>query len=84
MHETGLNKRLLKSIMVANGDSAKDVADYLNISYASLSLRMNGHTQFGINDITALIKRYGLTPEQVYDIFFAVKVATMDTDKKGD
>ena len=80
MNEYGLNKRMLKSIMVANGDTSKDMCEYLHISTASVSLKMNGHSPFSLKEISALVQRYDLTPEQVYAIFFEVMVTTLVTE----
>lgn len=79
MNEFGLNKRMLKSIMVANGDANKDIAEYLHITPASVSLKLNGHSPFSLKEISALVLRYDLSPEQTFAIFFEVMVTSLDT-----
>lgn len=79
MNTYGIDKRLLKSIMVANGDTANDLAAYLKISGNSLSGRINGRTAFKPNEIAAIMLRYGLDSKQMEQIFFAQLLTNMDS-----
>ena len=54
----------------AHGDTQKQVADYIGITEQTLSAKVNGETDFKHSEIKLLIDRYGLTPEQVDQIFF--------------
>ncbi len=66
-----MNKALLRSIMVLFGDTNKTLGEYLGISERSISSKINENdTEFKQCEISAIIKRYNLTPEQVKDIFF--------------
>lgn len=66
-----MDKTLLRSIMVLNGDTNKTLADYLNISERSVSDKINENgTEFKQGEIAAIIKRYNLSEEQVSRIFF--------------
>lgn len=75
-----MNKRMLRSIMVLNGDSNKELADYLGISMQSLSYKMNENkSEFKQGEIALIKARYNLDAEQVEAIFFAPKVSNLDT-----
>lgn len=67
-----MNKELLRSFMVLNGDTNRDLAVFLDISEQSVSNKINENgTEFKQGEIAAIRQRYGLTAEQVTDIFFA-------------
>ena len=66
-----MNKALLRSIMVLHGDTNKTLADYLGISEASLSNKINEiNTEFKQSEIAAIKKRYSLDDAQTSMIFF--------------
>lgn len=67
-----MNKDLLRSVMVLHGDTNRDLADYLDISEQSVSAKINENgTEFKQGEIAAIRQRYGLTAEQITNIFFA-------------
>lgn len=67
-----MNKDLLRSIMVLNGDTNKDLAGYLEITEQSVSNKINENgTEFKQGEIARIKLRYNLTCEQVDLIFFA-------------
>lgn len=67
-----MNKELLRSVMVLNGDTNRDLADFLDISEQSVSNKINENgTEFKQGEIAAIRRRYNLTAEQVANIFFA-------------
>lgn len=67
-----MNKELLRSVMALNGDTNRDLADFLNISEQSVSNKINENgTEFKQGEMAAIILRYNLTADQVMDIFFA-------------
>lgn len=67
-----MNKELLRSIMVLNGDTNKDLAELLEISEQSVSAKINEKgTEFKQSEIAKIVEKYHLTPEQVQNIFFA-------------
>lgn len=66
-----MNKALLRSIMVLNGDTNKSLAAFLNISERSVNDKINSNgTEFRQSEITAIKDRYNLPPEQIIAIFF--------------
>lgn len=63
---------MLRSIMVLNGDTNKELADYLEISEASVSAKMNENkTEFKQKEIAKIRDKYNLSAEQIEAIFFA-------------
>lgn len=67
-----MNKELLRSVMVLNGDTNRDLADFLDISEQSVSNKINENgTEFKQGEIAAIRQRYNLTADQVTNIFFA-------------
>ena len=67
-----MNKELLRSIMVLNGDTNKTLAAFLGISEQSVSNKINETgTEFRKSEIAKIKERYNLTRDQVDLIFFA-------------
>jgi DNA-binding transcriptional regulator YiaG len=67
-----MNKELLRSVMVLNGDTNRDLAEFLDISEQSVSNKINENgTEFKQGEIAAIRQRYNLTADQVTNIFFA-------------
>ena len=66
-----MNGAMLKSIMVLNGDTIRDLAEFLGKTPQSVSGKINERgTEFKQGEIAAIKDRYNLTPEQVNAIFF--------------
>jgi hypothetical protein len=66
-----MNKALLRSVMVLNGDTNKSLAAYLAISEKSMNDKINENgTEFKQSEIAAIKQRYNLTSEKVDAIFF--------------
>ena len=63
---------MLKSVMVLHGDTQEALAEYLEISSPTLSLKMNetNGAEFTQGEIKKIINRYDLTEEQTMKIFF--------------
>jgi len=53
------------------GDTLESLANYLNITYQTLSKKMNGHVDFTRTEILKIKQRYNLSAEQVDNIFFS-------------
>ena len=66
-----MNINILKSKMAYNGDSQADLADALEISRPTLSLKMNGKVDFKQSEIEEISERYFLTAEEIKKIFFS-------------
>lgn len=66
-----MDKKLFRSIMVLHGDTNKTLADYLGISAKSVNDKINENgTEFKQSEITAIMKRYHLSENQLTSIFF--------------
>lgn len=66
-----MNGAMLKSVMVLNGDTIRDLAEYLQITPQSVSDKINERrTEFKQGEIALIKERYGLSADQVDAIFF--------------
>lgn len=67
-----MNGKLLRSIMVLNGDTNATLAEYLGISEQSVSNKINENgTEFKQGEIAMIKARYNLDSDMVDRIFFA-------------
>jgi len=64
-----MNSLLLKSIIVRNGDTQRDLSDFLGISLSVLNAKINGVRSFRQDEILAIKNKYGLTANEVDSIF---------------
>ena len=60
----------LKEQIDKNGDTLEELANYLEITYQTLSKKMNEHVDFSRTEIKKIKSRYNLTAEQIDYIFF--------------
>ena len=66
-----MNGALLKSVMVLNGDTIRDLAEYLRITPQSVSDKINERrTEFKQGEIAMIKERYNLSADQIDAIFF--------------
>ena len=71
-----MNSKLLKSIMLLNGDTNNTLAEYIGIPEQSVSKKINETgTEFKQGEISMIKKRYSLTGDQIDSIFFTEKVS---------
>lgn len=70
-----MNKNLLRGVMIQNGDTQEKLAKALGVSLSRLNAALNG-AQPGLREeeIREIVRRYQLTPEAAYNIFFAQEV----------
>jgi len=66
-----MNPGLLKSILVKHGDTQEALAAALGISLSALNAKIRGKRSFRQNEILAIKRRYGLSADEIDDIFFA-------------
>lgn len=69
-----MNKNKLRAVIADHGENQEIFADALGMSRVTLSRKINEKKQtkgFSQPEISAIIKRYNLTHEQVADIFLA-------------
>lgn len=65
-----MKKYILREYIEINDDSLEKLAKHLDITYQTLSKKMNGHVEFTRAEIKKIKDRYKLTPEQIVNIFF--------------
>lgn len=70
-----MNSNKLRSVMVLHGDTGGKLAAAIGISQQSLSAKINGKRQFTQDEIRKIKERYGLSAEEVDEIFFAQRVS---------
>ena len=66
---TGM-KWKLRYLMDEAKDDMQRLADYLGISYQTLSKKLNNHVDFSLTELRLIQQRYDLKAEQIFDIFF--------------
>ncbi len=68
-----LNAKLLKSIMVANGDDncVTTLSNIIGTSRITAGQKLNGKSQFTQKEITAIMNHYDLTMDAVKEIFLS-------------
>ena len=69
------NKNELKAEMVRHGDNSQSLAKFLKISTYSLAKKMGGMQDFKLGEVTAIIRRYNLSPIDYDRIFFGFDVS---------
>lgn len=72
-----MDKNLLQSHMVKNGDNGIILSKEMGISQQTFSAKINEKEgkEFTQSEIDFLIERYKLKPKEVIDIFFKSKVS---------
>ncbi len=72
-----LNKALLMSVMIKNGDTQKTLATAMGLSLSRLNAKINERygASFTQTEMAFIIERYHLTNEEAMEIFFSEKVA---------
>lgn len=66
-----MNAKLFRSFMVLFDETNKTLADFLNLSEQSVCNKINENgTEFKQGEISKIKSRWGLSAEQVNDIFF--------------
>jgi hypothetical protein len=66
-----LNAKLLKSIMVANGDDSYVTAlsKVIGVNRVTAGQKLNGKSQFTQKEISAVMNHYNLTGDEIKEIF---------------
>ncbi|MCD7722517.1 MAG: helix-turn-helix domain-containing protein [Clostridiales bacterium] len=66
-----INSNLLKAKIIEFGYSQKDIADFLNISLATLNYKINGKREFKMSEIAPLCKILNLNETELNQIFLS-------------
>ncbi len=68
-----MNSKLLRSIMLLNGDTNASLAKFLGITEQSISNKINENgTEFKQGEIAKIKLKYNLDSDAIDQIFFAV------------
>lgn len=77
-----MNKNILESVMKRHGDTGEKLAIYLGIARSTFSMKINeteitpgNNAEFTQSEIMKIKQRYGLTAEELEEIFFATTVS---------
>ena len=72
-----MDKRLLRSKMVAFGDTSESLARFLGINKSSLSAKMNCYrgANFTQKEMSAIIGKYSLSADDIASIFFTSELS---------
>lgn len=70
-----MNGNKLRSKMVLHGDTGRNLAKALGISQQAFSHKLNGKADFTQREIQLIKNRYELSPDEVDNIFFTIKVS---------
>ena len=71
-----MNKAMMKSVMVLNGDTSSALAGVIGISPQTFSAKINENGgEFTQSEIAKIRERYNLSPEEIDHIFFREKVS---------
>lgn len=65
-----MNSQLFKSIMVLNSDNITTLAAKLNVSRQTLSLKIDGISEFKLSEVKKICEMYGLSNCEMLQIFF--------------
>lgn len=65
-----MNTNLLKSKMVLHGDNITTLADKLDVSRQTLSLKIDGISDFKLSEVKKIRLMYHLTDEEMLEVFF--------------
>lgn len=68
-----INSRLLKSFIVKNGLTQKQVAENIGISKQSFSAKINNKVNFKVDEAVSIALLLQLTDIETTEIFFAKK-----------
>ena len=74
-------KDKLRKVLERYGHTQNDLAELLNITYQSISIKMNGHKDFTQTEIYKIIQFYELTADEVMDIFFSTSDRFSDVNE---
>lgn len=65
-----MEKAAMRSVMAKNGDTQERLAEALDLCVSGLNARINGKIEFRAGEISKIVRRYKLTPDETTDIFF--------------
>lgn len=75
-----MNKLRLESVMRLHGDTGTSLARYMGIARTTFSAKLNETKggEFTQGEISKIISRYSLKPDEVISIFFENRMSNSD------
>ena len=70
-----VNTALLKSFIIKNSETQKELAAAMGLSLSTLNAKINGKACFRQNEINFIRDRYCIDPNDLVQVFFAEKVS---------
>lgn len=67
-------KEKLKKVLKEHGISQNELADMLGLTYQTISIKMNGHKDFTLSELRLIKIIFGLSAEEMDDIFYNVNM----------
>lgn len=64
-----MDRPLFLSYMAYYGDTGESLSGYLNIHPRTFESKKNGNREFRLKEVKMLAKKWGLSPQQVWDMF---------------
>jgi plasmid maintenance system antidote protein VapI len=61
--------------MAKHSDTQEKLAEALSMQVSGINARINGKIEFRASEISKIVKRYGLTPDETTEIFFTVEAS---------
>ena len=65
-----MNTKLFKSVMVLNDGNVTTLAQKLGVTRQTLSLKIDGYSDFKQSEISTISKMYNLSRNELFEIFF--------------
>ena len=65
-----MNSNRLKGLMREHNETHESLGKALSISRSCMSNKINGKSEFTLGELNLIKRRYQLSIEQMYDIFF--------------
>ncbi len=73
-----MNSNEMKATMKRNEDTMEKLAGALGLQVSGVSGRVNGHIEFRASEISKIVNRYNLSPEETSKIFFNSVASSRD------
>ena len=75
-----MNENELRAVIARNGETAKRLAEYLDMAEGTLSAKIRGTQDFWLHEIKQIKEHYNLTNDELDAIFFAEKESEKCTE----
>ena len=74
-------KRKIKALLKLHGITQNEMAEIIGVTYQTFSIKLNGHKDFYRSEILAMKIAFGLTEEEIDDIFFSLDEHSEDEEE---